>query len=172
MITTTDIIYNMLYQCLGRFDDGDYNPKTNLAVGEYANLVTLLSCWLKGKNRLQNDGGLNDISSVVMYIHPKLLPHYIHCIRYLMDVDRILGFLLEFKIYITEDTNRLMQIVDEESATSRVSQSHQILIYQGIMKELILLFIRFQHDQCRFDFCNSHNSAVSHNSRDYFIITI
>ena len=148
LITKTDLIYNMVYQYLVCLDNRDYDPNTNLALGEYANLVTLLNYWLKGKNRNQNDGGLNEISTIVLYIHPKLLPHYIHCIRYLADMDRILGFLLEFKIYITEDTNRLMQGIDQESEDSRATQSHQILIYQGILKELVLLFLRFQHDQC------------------------
>ncbi len=166
LITNTDLIYNMFYRCLVCLDNRDYDANTNSALGEYANLVTLLNYWLKGKNRKQNDGGLNEISSIVLYIHPKLLPHYIHCIRYLVDIDRILGFLLEFKIYITEDTNHLMQAIGQESDDSRVSQSHQILIYQGILKELVLLFLRFQHDQCKDSFWISYYSTVSNYSRN------
>lgn len=69
LITNTDLIYNMFYRCLVCLDNRDYDANTNSALGEYANLVTLLNYWLKGKNRKQNDGGLNEISSIVLYIH-------------------------------------------------------------------------------------------------------
>ena len=156
LITSTDILYDLLYQCLCRFDNRIYSAKNNLALSDYANLTTLLSCWLKGQDRRQNDGGLSTIAGEVLYIHPKLLPHYIHCVRYQSDHERVLGFLLELKIYVTEDTNLQMQSMENEDEDSdgegsnRVSQCHRLLIHQCIMKELTLLHLRFQKDECGF----------------------
>lgn len=120
-------------------------------------MTTLLSCWLKGKNRKQSDGGLNTIAEEVVYIHPKLLPHYIHCVRYQSDTERVLGFLLELKIYVTEDTNLQMQSMEqgeEEDSdgeeSTRVSQCHRLLVHQCILKELTLLHLRFQKDDRMF----------------------
>ena len=144
----TDILYNLFYNCMCRADDRHYTAKENESLGDYANLNSMLNCWLKGQDREQNDGGVSDIYAGTVYYHPKLLPHYLHCLRYNMDKDQILNFLLEFKVSITEDTSVLLQA----ETTNRESRplSHQILLYQCILKELFLIYLRFQSDEGLF----------------------
>ena len=144
----TDILYNLFYNCMCRADDRHYTAKENGSLGDYANLNSMLNCWLKGQDREQNDGGVSDIYAGTVYYHPKLLPHYLHCLRYNMDKDQILNILLEFKVSITEDTSVLLQA----ETTKRESRplSHQILLYQCILKELFLIYLRFQSDEGLF----------------------
>ena len=139
------MLYNLFYNCMCRADDRCYTPKENRSLGDYANLNSMLNCWLKGQDREQNDGGVSDIYSGTIYYHPKLLPHYLHCLRYIMDKDQILNFLLEFKVSITEDTSALLQA--ESTRKESRSLSHQILLYQCLLKELFLMYLRFQSDE-------------------------
>lgn len=121
-------VYNSLYQYLCRIDDEDYSDN-NTCLVDYFNLCTIFSYWLFGKDRRCLDE--DDIHSITVYSHPKVLPLFLHTLRYSNEPDKILQHLINFKIYLTEDNTR---------------KTKSLLIEQCIMKEIILLFIRFEND--------------------------
>lgn len=53
------------------------------ALEEYLKLSDLLEHWLKGKVAAYSQKDEPDLSNPVIYTHPKLLPLYIHTLRYM-----------------------------------------------------------------------------------------
>lgn len=121
-------VYNSLYRYLCQVDDENYSD-SNPCLVDYFNLCTVFSYWLFGKDRRCLDE--EDLHSVTVYSHPKVIPLFLHALRYSNEPDKILQHLINFKIYLTEDNTR---------------KTKSLLIEQCIMKEIILLFIRFEDD--------------------------
>lgn len=130
-LVNSNVIYNSLYQFLCFIDTEDYSAN-NSCIADYYNLFTVFSSWLTGKDRRTQD-----FDEVPAFVHPKLLPHFLHTLRYSNDEETIVKHLIDLKIHLTNDLN----------SDKKVKQrSNSLLMEQCILKEMVLLWARFEHN--------------------------